>query len=417
MRLACAQKTYSSQVRFTLADQLRGLLGVSVIEDDIDHACVSIARQQYWRDGWVAVRQTLRFDSSYYSSEELARLNALEQSLKPNNLVEKVKAIVLNQRLLGLELDGTEFDEDGFTGHSVARIEHVAHSLGMDVAADEQALSELLPELFSCESGHLMSFGEGLQEGTSESRAGWDRLVAQFRVASDTNRNAGVHCGYLRSLQKNDISLDNYILDDTALDKTMPFPLLQTSVAIDNLGVKRLFESLEYETSPIEQYQFLAYGRASDPIGDSDLCHLIVTIASKKDGFFVAIKILYMRIYSSLQRKIDLSTELGDAGRELLRDLTFSRNDILEAMQISEVISHCLLGRPGISIAKEIAHKYFEAASKNMTHDVGITPRFWGACSLLSPRRYWMPCLEAVGRILIRISVNSRVFTTITEIR
>ncbi len=75
------------------------------------------------------------------------------------------------------------------------------------------------------------------------------------------------------------------------------FPLLQTSIEIDERGVKRLIESLESGSSPIWQYSNLAYGRVHETINDGDFYKLIKLISSQPNGLEVAIKILHMRLH------------------------------------------------------------------------------------------------------------------------
>ena len=95
---------------------------------------------------------------------------------------------------------------------------------------------------------------------------------------------------------------------DEALEHSVAGPRfveLQTSVTIDERGVKRLHRALDLGIAPIYKYHALANGRASDNIPGPALRDLLLVISSKPNGNIVAINILSMRLFSDLVQKRD----------------------------------------------------------------------------------------------------------------
>jgi hypothetical protein len=77
--------------------------------------------------------------------ETLAQLVALEEFLRPRDLVDRVRGVVLGSR--GGDLDDIEDTESTDYGGVFERMNATAENLGNDVANDEAAFETLLPEL------------------------------------------------------------------------------------------------------------------------------------------------------------------------------------------------------------------------------------------------------------------------------
>lgn len=88
-------------LRALLAEKFRGLWSSAGAFDPLEKMAKAIVANGFWREGWIAVRQTQMFDGSAMSAESAARLEAIETILRPANLVENVRAIVMNRRGIG----------------------------------------------------------------------------------------------------------------------------------------------------------------------------------------------------------------------------------------------------------------------------------------------------------------------------
>jgi hypothetical protein len=94
------------------------------------------------------------------------------------------------------------------------------------------------------------------------------------------------------------------------------FPVFQSSLAIDRRGVERLHEAIDTGKAKINSFQYLAWGRAHEPISDDDLTDLLRKIMSKEGGIEVAIEILKMRFHKSKEEIAGFSPNLINLGRD-----------------------------------------------------------------------------------------------------
>lgn len=127
--LACSGEPNGSAARAKLAEQFRGLWTMVGAYSELEHACHAIARQRFWREGWIAVRQTLHFDSKGFAPEISARLSSLEDLLRPKDLVQKVRAIVLSNKMVGVDIDDFVYGDSHDPADSLAKLDSVARSL------------------------------------------------------------------------------------------------------------------------------------------------------------------------------------------------------------------------------------------------------------------------------------------------
>jgi hypothetical protein len=237
------------QVRRIVARSFRGLwtaLGMYAALEELSRA---IMEQGHWSEGWIGARQTLHYDHGAFAPEVMARLRALEASLRPRDLVEKIRSVVLREGVAIVDFDGFDFDaENAENERGYERTEQVAQALGEATARDDGALRELLPELLTGR-GRLTSFGRGLATAHATPKELWNRLVAQLALVPEDYRNTQV----LRGLNTRDPRLGRTLLD-RAVDHDVlgPWlPVLQTAVPLDANGIERLTRALAVERASI----------------------------------------------------------------------------------------------------------------------------------------------------------------------
>jgi hypothetical protein len=236
---------------------------------------------------------------------------SLEADLQPGNLVQKVRSIVFSEAITYIGVDSTV---DGTTEvqDAILQIETIARELGKAVAADQDALRALLPELVTEKAQQLWHFGVGLVEGTEAHHAIWNQLVTQLAATPRSTQNIQVIRGFLYALNKKEPDLVTNLLDDAVGNEVLGpwYPVLQIAVGIDKQGVSRLIRSLEEGKAGIRLYLNLVLGGATHEISGSDLNNLLMRIAVEPDGLDIAIEILCMRI--SFARSQSSSSELTD---------------------------------------------------------------------------------------------------------
>jgi hypothetical protein len=370
--IATSDAPVADEVKKVIATEFRGLWSNIPFCDEIDRIARAFAGNGFWRDGWVAARQTRAYDAKRLPPESLAKLRTLEEYLRPKDLVAKVRGIVLEAKGRGLDYDDMDdvdtYDFETSEKRTAAAIEQ----LGKDVAADTESFLEILPELLSG-GGRLAPFGAALAQGTEEPRVIWDALVRQS--AANPNGSPAVMGGFLGALQKtNPVEVDA-MLDEALIDPALAiwFPYLQASVAIDDKGIARIHRSLELGQSPIERYSHLAWGRASDPIPGPAFRDVVVAICDK-GGIDTSLHMVSMRLVSDQASKSPPLPETLEAGRRVLSmfELGNSKRQVQrEDHELGSLAHVCLVGMEGKEVARRLIRMLKEASAdyKLRAHD------------------------------------------------
>ena len=369
--VACSDAVSASQVLAVLAKQFRGLWSRAGVHGELECVWRAISGRQFWAGGWIAVRQTLRYDSEGFTPDVCARLRALEEILRPVGLAQRVRSIVLSG--IGHRADFEDLDADSDTDplSQYERIDAVAHQLGEAVATDEGAFEELAPELVS-QRGRLWSFGQGLGENAENPTAIWDRLTVQLAATAEGEQCDLVFRGFLNALHTKNPKLANKLLDDAVEDQMLAawYPALQTAVpAMDQHAVDRLMRSLKVAKAPIWMYQHLAWGRVTDPILGGQLKELLLEIAGTPGGGDVAAEVLSARLHSDKSQQTGHAPEVVDAGCELMSRFAFTKNRQGEDYRLGEIAEACLVGEMGAPIARDLCRRLKQAVSKCETYE------------------------------------------------
>jgi hypothetical protein len=362
--VACSEGPSASSVREVIAEKFRGLWSRMGARDELERVCNAISARQFWAEGWIAVRQTLRFDSEDFTPDVCARLRALEELLRPVGLVQRVRSIVLSHAVYG-DFDDFDSDDAGDPASQYDRMEAVANQLGKAVAVDEGSFDELAGELVS-QKGRLWSFGHGLGEATENPLAIWSRLTGQLAARVEGEQNDLVFRGFLNALHTKNPEIANKLLDDAVEDQTLApwYPAFQTAVPVmDQRAIHRLMRSLRVGKAPIGMYQHLAYGRATDPILGGQLKELLLEIAGRPGGGDVAAEVLSARLHSDKSQETGYAPEVIDAGCELMSRFAFTKNRQAEDYRLGVIAEACLVGERGAQIARDLCRRLKQAVS------------------------------------------------------
>lgn len=369
---ALGDSPVTARAKNTIAARFRGLWTHGGRYEALERIAKNIAGNGFWRDGWVAARQTHYYDGKGLTAEALDRLVRLEQFLRPKELVNRVRAIVLGDRSGRLTLDELAVSDDEPVARASERMRQsniAAEELGKDVAIDEAALSELLPELVSA-PGNLGEFGRGLAHEAIEPRVLWGRLVDA--VAKAENASIRVLLGFLNGLEVRDNAEAQALLDEAIDDPTLGpwLPALQTAVTIDEAGIARLLRALDLGKAPIQQFSNLVNGGVCEPIPGPAYRDLVLAIGAKPDGNPIALSILSMRLHVDATAKRQPLPESAEAGRQLLIDHRFldqSNSGDQDDYRLGLVASASLIGQEGAPITRKILRDMKEAVAR---HDI-----------------------------------------------
>lgn len=366
-RLIIAETAIKPELRDLVARNFRGLWSSAHMHDELEQLFRGFAADGFWRDGWAACRLALQFDKGQLTQEGSVRLTALEADMRPSNLVEQVRAVVLGDKTGRLDLE--DFDIAGEYTNDHERREAVARELGASTAVNSGALAVLLPDLLRG-GNKVFAFGRGLAAGSPDWREMWATLMKGTEQLPSDQLNVQVFRGFLAELWDQDRILAETFLD-TAADQPIlaaSLPLLQTAVQIDTRGVERLKRALGSGKTPIWMYQYLAYGRIADDIEGSDLKCLLLLIADEPAGLDVAMEVLYMRLYSDGVAARPHQPELQDAGRELLRRVKFTKGSQNGSHNLAGIVRACLTDEEAGPLAAEIGRRFRQAVADRETY-------------------------------------------------
>jgi len=358
--LALTEEVLKPELRDVVARNFRGLWTLAHVHDELETLSRMFADEGFWREGWIACRQTMQYDRDRLAPEVASRLSALEIDLRPSNLPERVRALVLSDRSGAFELDDTNAD-----GDPIAAIEHLdatARELGAAVATDDAVFAELLPDLLHG-GNRTWPFGRGLAAACVDVRATWARLVDGLDQISPEQRNVQVLRGFLAELWEQDRDVAQQLLD-AALEQPallVFLPVLQLAGELDERGVDRLKRALSAGQVPVWMYRNLAFGRVTDHLPGVDLKNLLLLIADQPDGLDVALDILYMRLCSDRSAQRTHEPKVLEAGRELLQRATFRRGGRPGDDMLAGVVRACLTGADAGPIAAALVARLRQA--------------------------------------------------------
>lgn len=359
-RWVAGGKPRASDVRTVIANKFRGLWTMAQMFDVLERVCHSLAQQAFWREGWIAVRQTILFDTAEVPDEIRKRLEALDTLLTPRNLIEKTRSIVLTTKAYGAELDEFEDCDADDIEAGIERADALAQNLGKAVANDSKILEELLPELVAGR-GRLFFFGRGLAIGTDDPYALWKRLGTEYTHAAPNTRNELVFRGFLHALKDRDSDLTGVLLDEAVENAPLAecFPSLQTAIGLDEAGLVRLMKSLALGKVAVSQYGYLAWGKATASVSALDLKKLLLAISltDEPSGYLIALDILYMHFHLDREAKRSASPELIEVGRALLRKIDFKKESHHDDHRFSAIADVCLTGDEGAALADDLCRK------------------------------------------------------------
>ena len=95
--LATSDQPVADKARSLLAAQFRGLWVKAGMFAELEDAASRLQGVGSWTEGWVAVRETLNFDSERLDPDSLSRLRRLGDFLQPRTLIERARTYAFAQ--------------------------------------------------------------------------------------------------------------------------------------------------------------------------------------------------------------------------------------------------------------------------------------------------------------------------------
>jgi hypothetical protein len=343
------------EVRKVLADNVRGIWRHPRCQDALDAASVELTRHGPWIDGWIGFRQSLAYDVDGMPDEIKTRLVVIIERLKPTDLLNRARAIVIARSGGGFDiLDGTA--KDPAAAWRLA--DQQAVGLGKAFANEPDLLVTFLPELYAERSPHrAFQFGVGLAEGAADLPNQWNALLEAFKVMPVDGRNGTVLGGFVKGASR-DPTFVAAALDGVAgnLEMVRDLTYLQARAGIDREGLTRLAGALDAGVVDPGSFRHLASGVIDEAPGDA-LADLLTALAAHPGGSGVALEILHMSFHCAEDAKHDYDEDLVACGRSVLSTADFGNQHSLGDYAAAEVAKVCLAGPGGEDAARAVCQR------------------------------------------------------------
>ncbi|RYG57387.1 MAG: hypothetical protein EON56_02590 [Alphaproteobacteria bacterium] len=301
-----------------------------------------------WERGWLAIRQTLRHDGKGMPAAIKTRLESLEERIKPQTLVGRVKAIVLSGSTAGVYFLDGETTVAGFE-----RVDQTARELGELVAGDADAFAAVLPLVVRKEQGRQGAFGEGLAAGVDSIDDCWAALVSAFEATLEEERNVQVLRGFMYGAFRRDSAKFEAFLD-AAMERASFInlvPFLQLAAPLGDSGCTRLMASLDNPSVPSWAFRYLGHSRATQALSDDWVAQLLQRLSVKPDGMEVAVDVLSMHIFDNPN---PVGPRVRQLGRALLTNVPLTQHDHGLDHALERLVEFFLQGREGEAAAREL---------------------------------------------------------------
>jgi len=350
-----------AEARVLLASALRGLWSYPGCRETLIRAAKQFTLTQPWIEGWISCRGALRYDGKNMFPEAKAELEQLIKLLKPADLLNQARAVVINRMPGGGGWDFADGEEeDGDAMKPWVKASEMAKDVGRALAQDPEIRVTFVAEvLIAPHPQRAFQCGLGLAEGADDLDAMWSELAVAYRGASPEVRKAALLDGFLCGARQRDLVFTSMALDAAIGDpELLPMlPYFQAGVGMDAAGISRLRIAITRGGLTSQNFRSVANGCVENSPAE-DLAELLNDIASLPSGVAVALDILQMR-FSSRSKNEDTTQDerLMPVGRDLLIRMDFSGVSELHDYTVGEVIKTCLRGEDGRQAAEQVCQR------------------------------------------------------------
>jgi hypothetical protein len=345
-RLVLKEGVLVEALRDLVVDRFRNLCWIPGLMEELDQFMRQLATSGFWCAGWLAVRDTLKFDKGALSPEVSGCLERLASDLRPSCLSDEVRVVASGDRAGRFYLEDLVDDEDS-DGES-DRLNQLALTLAEQVLHDESVFSAVLPDLLY-EGTRVSYFGQGFAQAASDHRVVWDRMVAEFGRIDPLQRSSRLLRGFLHRLWELDREKAEELLDAAAECPVLQdeLPTLHVAGTLEGRGFDRLVRVLRAGTVSALQFRNLALWKVTDHLTGNQMKDLLLLLADKPDGLDVALQVLDERLRSDLVAQRLPDADLLDAGIHLVHRSTFENSNGNEDRRLARIVNTCLAGAEG----------------------------------------------------------------------
>lgn len=363
-----------ADARALIAEHLRELWHYRACREALGRISSAFLRKQPWIEGWIAFRAILHFDGKDMREDVRAELEQMIDRLKPADLLNQARAVILN-RMPGGGLDFADGEDyKGRPSDAWKKADNIAQEIGVWLAADAATRAEFLPEVLAHPHPmRALKCGQGLAEGADDLSAIWLELAASYASESAT-RDPRLLGGFICGANQHDPSFTSAALeaaiDNPELAPVLPY--LQARAGLDAAGIARLRRAIAKRVLVAPNFLNIANGSVSDSPPD-ELAALLEDIGMLSGGSGIAIEILHMHFYGKQEETASINPRIKSVGRELLIRADFGKESAIRDFGAHLVILICLEGEDSGGAAEKVCSNLCKAldACHVSPHKVG----------------------------------------------
>jgi len=358
--LAVSDDPLSIEARALLARQWCSLWLNLRLYELIENFTRDLHAHRPWADGWLAIRQTIRFHGNDLAPETQARLEQLAADLAPADLVENVHLFVCRETNDIYDLDqatgSIEITDESYS-QACEHLEAKAYDLGVAVGEDNGLIRQLLPTLVHARSTRVKLFSQGLVSRVTDITWLVESCCSAWKQTDPSIRTLGLLIGILEEYAVSDRTSYELFLDGLMVDAdfSIVFPCIQLGLDINDQAVERLIACINLSTAPLGSYRNLGHASVVSRIDRDRLLRLLSGLQGMEHGDLVIVDSLSLLV--SLSGCDQMPISFMDFAREILARQDFSRSIVDPSWDydLERIAKASLSGEQGADVARIVS--------------------------------------------------------------
>lgn len=201
-RLALSDSPQRGTARYMIAEHFRSLWCFGYVFDQLEETALAVGTQEYWPEGWLAVRETLALDRDRMEPGLIARLESMKERLAPAGLRDRLRSYVLTEAYKIADTAHWETDAQYEQAH--AAVVDEARRLGQEAGRSLDLFDGDWPELFGPNAHQASWFGQGLAATAVDLAKTWADILERYGATDGQQRNASLLGGFVRAAASRD---------------------------------------------------------------------------------------------------------------------------------------------------------------------------------------------------------------------
>lgn len=361
----------SKRAMTALAHHFRELWG-SGMHSELSVLARDFAAKSGWPAGWVAVRNTLRFDSKEMHADLVVALRQLESDLSPADLLQEVRTYALGHAGgyfdVAEVLDNSDEEEDINPLDPWQRALDRVVALGEALAEKEEALRSLLRELFQDQQGRQFELGVGLGRASREPLRHWAILCEVFSQAQG-EPNVGLLSGFASAVKVRDQAVHLEILHlaeaDAKLEQFYPL-LVGLPYGDDDAG--RLISAMRRRVASPYRFTLRTNLQSTAGLSLEKFCAAVLELSSMEGGLGAAIDQLSEELHLWKPDTDAVPVEFKHLGQALLNKFRFDSPNPMLAYRVNALAKIAFVGKEASTAAAQFAGQFAAALDDYKSH-------------------------------------------------